>query len=281
MTRVLVTGATSQLGHAVLPLLVDDGVGVIALSRTSRPAPDARIEWLQGELPAAMPALPALDAIISFGPLDGLAEWLSTQAHAPARAVVATSSMSAVSKRHSNVPEDRAVAERLLRGEAALRRECERLGMRWTLLRPTMIYGVGLDRNLTPIARRALRSRLFPIPPGRGLRQPVHAQDVAQAALSAMRSEAAASRIIELGGGERLRVGEMFRRVRASLDRSTLPLAVPSAALPLASRLLPRLRGALSRLDHDLVADNTVATEVLGVHPRPFRPSMSTWQVEP
>ncbi|MBS0216015.1 MAG: NAD(P)-dependent oxidoreductase [Proteobacteria bacterium] len=277
----LVTGATSQLGHAVLPLLVDDGVGVIALSRTSRPAPDARIEWLQGELPAAMPALPALDAIISFGPLDGLAEWLSTQAHAPARAVVATSSMSAVSKRHSNVPEDRAVAERLLRGEAALRRECERLGMRWTLLRPTMIYGVGLDRNLTPIARRALRSRLFPIPPGRGLRQPVHAQDVAQAALSAMRSEAAASRIIELGGGERLRVGEMFRRVRASLDRSTLPLVVPSAALPLASRLLPRLRGALSRLDHDLVADNTVATEVLGVHPRPFRPSMSTWQVEP
>lgn len=281
MTRVLVTGATSQLGHAVLPLLADDGVGVIALSRTSRPAPDARIEWLQGELPAAMPALPALDAIISFGPLDGLAEWLSTQANAPARVVVATSSMSAVSKRDSTVPEDRAVAERLLRGEAALRRECERLGMRWTLLRPTMIYGVGLDRNLTPIARRALRSRLFPIPPGRGLRQPVHAQDVAQAALSAMRSEAAASRIIELGGGERLRVGEMFRRVRASLDRSTLPLAVPSAALPLASRLLPRLRGALSRLDHDLVADNTVATEVLGVHPRPFRPSMSTWQVEP
>lgn len=279
--RILLTGATSQLGHAMLPLLAVAGDEVIALSRGRRSASPARIEWLQGELPVAMPVMPTLDAIVSFGPLDGLAEWLSTQASAPARVVVATSSMSAVSKRDSGVPEDRAVAERLLRGEAALQRECKRLGMRWIILRPTMIYGVGLDRNLTPIARRALHSRLFPIPPGRGLRQPVHAQDVAQAALSAMRNEAVASRIIEIGGGERLRADEMFRRVRASLDRPTLPLAVPSVALPLASRLLPRLRGALSRLDQDLVADNTVATEVLGVHPRQFRPTMATWQAEP
>jgi len=224
-----------------------------------------------------MPAMPPHDAIISFGPLDGLAEWLSKQAATSARIIVATSSMSAVSKRDSNVPGDRAVAERLQRGEQALQRECERLGVRWTILRPTMIYGVGLDRYLTPIARRALRWRMFPLPPGRGLRQPVHAQDVAQAAVSAVRNEAAGSRVIELGGGERLRVDEMFRRVRDSLDRATLPLAVPSAALPLASRLLPRLRGALSRLDQDLVADNTVVAEVLGVHPRPFRPEMVTW----
>lgn len=277
--RILMTGATSQLGHAALPLLMDAGAEVIAISRVPRPADSARVEWQLGALPDAMPALPMLDAIISFGPLDGLAEWLSMQANAPARMVVATSSMSVVSKCDSNVPEDRAVAERLLRGEAALQRECERLGMRWTLLRPTMIYGVGLDRNLTPIARRALRSRLFPLPPGHGLRQPVHAQDVAQAALSAVRNQAAAARVIELGGGERLRVDEMFRRVRASLDRPALLLAVPPAVLPLASRLLPRLRGALSRLDQDLVADNTIATEVLGVHPRPFRPTMATWQV--
>ncbi|MBS0225376.1 MAG: hypothetical protein JSS25_03425 [Proteobacteria bacterium] len=279
--RILLTGATSQLGVAALPLLANAGAEVVALSRDPHRANSPQVEWKQGALPNVPTNMPALEAIISFGPLDGLAEWLSTQTDAPARVVVATSSMSAVSKRDSNVPEDRAVAGRLLRGETVLQRECGRLGMRWTLLRPTMIYGVGLDRNLTPIARRALRTRVFPMPPGRGLRQPVHAQDVAQAALSALRNEAAASRIIELGGGERLHVGEMFRRVRASLDRSTLPLAIPSAVLPLASRLLPRLRGALSRLDHDLVADNTVAAQVLGVHPRPFQPSMSTWQAQP
>lgn len=277
--RILLTGATSQLGFAALPLLADASVDVVSLSRHPVATRSEHVEWKQGALPDAMPALPALDAIISFGPLDGLAAWLSTQAIAPAPAVVATSSMSAVSKRESEVPEDRAVAARLLQGEAALQRECERLGMRWTILRPTMIYGVGLDRNLTPIARRALRWHVFPIPPGRGLRQPVHAQDVARAALSAVQHDAAASRIIEIGGGERLRADEMFRRVRASLDRSTLPLAVPPIALPLASRLLPRLRGALSRLDQDLIADNSVAVDVLGVEPRPFRPTRATWRV--
>ena len=170
--RILLTGATSQLGHAALPLLADAGAEVVALSRDSLVENSTRAEWKHGALPDAMPSLPALDAIISFGPLDGLAEWLSMQASAPAGVVVATSSMSVVSKRDSSVLEDRAVAERLLRGEAALQRECERLDMRWTILRPTMIYGVGLDRNLTPIAQRALRSRVFPTPPGRGLRQP-------------------------------------------------------------------------------------------------------------
>ncbi len=278
--RILLTGATSQLGHAALPLLANEGAEVIALSRALRSAGSTRVTWVQGGLPAAVPVLPAIDAIVSFGPLDGLAEWLSAKADAPAPIVVATSSMSAVSKRESNVPGDRAIAARLLQGEAALKRECGRLGMRWTLLRPTMIYGVGLDRNLTLIARRALRSRVFPIPPGRGLRQPIHAGDVAQAALSAVRNEAASSRILELGGGERLRVDEMFRRVRASLDRSTLPLAVPVGVLPLASRLLPRLRGALSRLDQDLVADNAAAIEVLGVRPRRFQPTMATWGMQ-
>lgn len=279
--RILVTGATSQLGHAALPLLEAAGANVVALSRSSHSPGTTLVEWKQGALPDAMPTLSALDAIISFGPLDGLAEWLSTQTAAPAHVVVATSSMSAVSKHESNVPEDRATAERLQRGEISLQRECERLAMRWTILRPTMIYGVGLDRNLTPIAHRARKWRVFPLPPGRGLRQPVHAQDVAQAALSALQCKAAASRIIELGGGERLRADEMFRRVRDSLERSTLPLALPSTALPLASRLLPRLRGALSRLDQDLVADNAVAVEVLGVQPRPFRPTMATWEPEP
>jgi len=277
--RILLTGATSQLGHAALPLLA--GAEVVALSRAAQAGDAGQREWIRGELPDAMPALPVLDAVLSFGPLDGLAQWLSLQAQAPASAVVATSSMSAVSKRESAVAADRAVAARLLQGEAALRRECERLGMRWTLLRPTMIYGLGRDRNLTPIARRAARWRVLPIPPGRGLRQPVHAEDVALAAVSALQREAAASRTIELGGGERLPVGEMFRRVRASLDRSTLSLAMPSVAVPLAARLLPRLRGALSRLDQDLVADNTVATDVLGVHPRPFRPTAATWRTAP
>lgn len=279
--RLLLTGATSQLGHAALPLLAAEHAGVIALSRQPPANRDDRVQWLHGDLPSTMPTLPPLDAIISFGPLDGLAEWLSGLSIAPASVVVATSSMSAVSKRDSIVPEDRAVSERLQHGETALQRECERLGMRWTLLRPTMIYGVGRDRNLTPIARRAQRWRVFAYPRGTGLRQPVHAQDVAHAAVAALQCGAAASRVIELGGGERLIAGEMFRRTSASLGRRVLAMPVSLRWMPMVARVFPRLRGALSRLEQDLVADNTAAIDVLGVQPRPFRPTPATWEIAP
>src|SRR5690606_10084758 len=138
-----------------------------------------------GALPDRVPALPPVEAIVSFGPLLPFARWLAGARPAHAPRVVATSSMSAESKIGSDVPAERAVARELREGEAALARACAELGSAWTVLRPTLVYGAGLDKSLTPIARRALRTRLFPLPAGRGLRQPVHADDIAQAVLAA------------------------------------------------------------------------------------------------
>ncbi|WP_153023052.1 NAD-dependent epimerase/dehydratase family protein, partial [Rhodanobacter sp. FW104-R8] len=152
-----------------------------------------------------------------------------------------------------------------------------RHGCAWTVLRPTLVYGAGLDKSLTPIARRAMRLRLFPLPSGHGLRQPVHADDIAQAVLAALECPAAAGRILPIGGGERLRSAEMFARVRRSLPRATVPLPLPAWLLRLSQRALPPLRGPLSRLDSDLVADNGELQRVLGVHPRPFRPDPAMW----
>lgn len=273
---VLVFGATSQIGHFLLPRLRREGVDVHALSRGAHAAV-AGVHWHRGALPDRVPALPAMDAILGFGPLDGLAHWLSTLPRPPAGAAVATSSMSALSKQHSPLAEDRALSEALRRNEAAFRRECERLGMAWTLIRPTLIYGAGRDRSLSPIARRALRWRVFPLPRARGLRQPVHAADLADAAWRALRTPQARGRIFELGGGERLPARTMFARVRASLPVATLPLplgAVPMRVLALA---MPAARGAIRRLDHDLVADNRDAEAVLGVRPRGFAPDAGCW----
>ena len=60
------------------------------------------------------------------------------------------------------------------------------------LLRPTLIYGLGLDRNVTAAARFIRRWHFFPLGgPGPGLRQPVHADDLAAAARGARRPAAA------------------------------------------------------------------------------------------
>ncbi|AND71288.1 hypothetical protein ATSB10_38340 [Dyella thiooxydans] len=274
---LLVLGASSQIGRFLLPRLCEAGHDVLALSRRSQPA-QSGVRWIEGGLPDAMPRdLPALSGIVSYGPLLPFAQWL---AQAPLRGsprIVATSSMSAQTKRDSVVAAEREIARLLHEGEQTLADACSARGLAWMVLRPTIVYGAGLDRSLTPIARRAARLHLFPLPAGRGLRQPVHADDIAMASIAALDPAAASGGILPIGGGERLTAAQMFARVRDSLAVATVPLPVPGVALHLAARLAPKLRGPLARLDEDLVADNTALVRLLGVQPRPFRPDAGCW----
>lgn len=276
---ILVFGASSQIGHFLLPHLLAGDEPVLAVSRHPQP-PQAGLCWFEGRLPDAVPAnLPMPSAIFSFGPIGPFAQWLAgvRGGNEPPR-VVATSSMSAQTKRDSAVPAERELSRALRDGEQALIAACGRLGAPWTILRPTLIYGAGLDKSLSPIARRARRTRLFPLPAGPGLRQPVHAEDLALAALAALDQPHSAGHILEIGGGERLTAGTMFRRVRASLHHATLPIPLPAWLLHAAQRVAPaRLRGPLHRLDSDLVADNTELTRLLGIRPRAFEVAPDMW----
>lgn len=276
---VLVFGASSQIGHFLLPRLLARGDTVFAVSRQIRPSQSGVI-WLQGDLPQFVPPSQPLTAIISFGPLQKLADWLGPAAIQGSPQVIATSSMSAESKRHSEVPAERALSQHLRDAEAALAAVCERRGYAWTVFRPTLVYGAGLDKNLSPIARRASRTKVFPLPAGRGLRQPVHADDIAQAAVAALVTADAAGRILSIGGGERLTAGEMFARVRRSLPMATLPVPLPAWLLKLGRHAVPHLRGPLSRLEGDLIADNSELQRILGVSPRPFRPDLASWGMD-
>lgn len=274
---IFVIGATSQIGHFFLKNFSPGNQKIIALSRRQRPASAHPVTWLVGELPDRMPVITQIESIVSFGPLHGLAAWLSRIESVRGVSLVATSSMSVQSKRDSCLESERAMSRRLLTGEHSVIAQCERLGIRWTILRPTMIYGAGLDKNLTPIAKRAMQWRLFPIPKARGLRQPVHAEDVASAAMLALTAPSAAGRVIALGGGERLSVTDMFCRVRKSLPVKTLPVTIPGSALRILAGVPSFYRGPLLRLESDLVADNHDAMALLGIRPRPFRPTPDTW----
>jgi nucleoside-diphosphate-sugar epimerase len=273
--NVLVCGASSQIGFFLLPELAHAGVSVLAVSRSPR-APIDGVTWLPGALPALPPAAEAVDSICCCAPLAALAAWLETGAAARVRRVVATSSMSAESKRQSPVAADRALSQDLRDGEAALAHACERRGIAWTVLRPTLIWGAARDRNFTPLARRAARWRVFGLPTGAGLRQPVHAEDVATAMRRAL-DGGAAGRIVQIGGGERLPAAEMFARVRRSLPVRTLGLRVPAPLIRVGARLLPPMRGPLLRLEEDLIADNSELERLLDVHPRGFSPVRSDW----
>ena len=269
----MVFGASGQIGHYLLPRLRDHGVAVPAVSRVPHLSENG-VVWLRGSLPDAVPALPKrVSAIVCLGPLDHFSHWLRQVDLAGAPRVVAMSSMSAESKRHSPDPAERELAARLRDSEQRLLTCCAELDSACTILRATLIYG-GAGGSLEKLAAHARRWHVFPLLRGNGLRQPVHADDLALAALAAL-DHPQATGVICAGGGERLSASAMFARARRQLASATIGVPVPRLAGGMLSAIGGRGRGMMARLDQDLVADNGELIRLLGVQPRPFEPQLS------
>lgn len=281
MKTALVFGASGQIGTALLKRLKVAGWRVFAVSRQAH-ADVPCLHWLRGDL-AGVDGLPdAVGAIFSCGPLDHFARW---HADAPLRAprVVAFGSTSASSKQGSGDPVERALARRLLDAEALLFSVAEKNHAAVTVLRPTLIYGAGRDQTLTRIASLAQRWGRFALPRRAvGLRQPVHVDDLADAAWAAFRSSASHGRSYELPGGETLAYRVMVQRVLACLQPvpplTELPMPLFRGVLAAA-----QLRGiaadftpeALARMRQDLVFDSEPARRDFAYSPRRFNPDAS------
>lgn len=248
--RWLLFGATGMVGEALLLRLQAAGAAVVACTRG--PAPPNSIagaRWLRASL-AEAPAAEALctrmpDVIACAGPLDAFADWL--QRHPPPAQVrvLALSSLSAEWKRSSRQPSERALALRLLTAEQALLDTCLRAGAEATILRCGLIWerldGEGRDRSLSPLLRLASRWRVLPWPrAARGLRQPVHADDIAAALMSAS-ARSFAQPLLSLPGPHSLDWPSMLQRSFESSHPSPRLLSVPMPGLaPLLRRLASR-----------------------------------------
>lgn len=278
MRTALVFGGSGQIGAALLPRLRDAGWQVIAASRIAR-ADAPGLRWLRGDL-ADCEGLPAaVDAIFSCGPLDHFAVWYARSTLAAPR-VLAFGSTSMTVKGDSADPHERDLARRLREGERQVHEAAAMRGATATLLRPTLVYGAGRDRTLARLAALAQRLGWLPVPrDANGLRQPVHVDDLAVAALAACDTPAASGNNYDLPGGETLAWREMVARMLASLDPSPRLVQVPAPLFALAvrgARLLGKGEGfgdaAMARLREDLVFDAGPAQRDFGYAPRPFRP---------
>ena len=278
MKTALVFGASGQIGLPLLDRLGDAGWRVHAVSRQARSDTPGR-HWLQGDF-AHVPVLPRdVDAIFSCGPLDLFARWYAT-ANVVSPRVVAFGSTSATSKHASEDEHERDVARRLLGAEASVFEASEQRGAGATMLRPTLVYGAGRDATLTRIAAMARRWGRFVLPRrADGLRQPVHVQDLADAAFAAKASPVAQGRSYDLPGGETLAYRDMVRRVLACLDP---PLPLLELPMPLfrAAVAAAQARGvareltpaAVARMREALAFEAAPARRDFGYAPRAFRP---------
>ncbi len=278
MTRVLVSGATGIVGHFLLPRLVAEGMEVHALSRR-RQAPGA-VRWHVGDMTDEQwsRGLSALDLVIHAAPLWLLPPLLPALHLLGVSRLIAFGSTSRYTKRDSPSAHERSVAASLVRAEADL---AEQGGfLNWTVFRPTLIYGGGRDRNITAIAGFIRRFGFFPVAgAAAGQRQPVHAEDLAEACLQALQAPATHGQGFDLGGGEVLSYREMVRRIFEGLGRRPRIAPVPVAALRAAAglaALVPGFRSLdpamIDRMNQDLVFDPAPARAAFGYAPRPFRP---------
>ncbi len=279
MRRALVFGASGQIGTPLLPRLLDKDWEVLAVSR-ARHGDGERLHWLLGDC-ASVAGLPdAVDAILSCGPLDAFAQWYAATTMTAPR-VIAFGSTSIAVKQGSADLAERTLAGQLHMGETgvldAARIKCAAA----TLLRPTLVYGAGRDRTLSRIVAIARRTGLFVLPRSAcGLRQPVHVDDLADAALSAIDATASHGRAYDLPGGESLPYRDMVARTLDALHPPARLMQIPAplfgAAVGLA-RASGRLQGfgdaALARMREDLVFDAAPAQRDLDYAPRGFRPT--------
>lgn len=279
--KVGVLGASNLVGGCLLAQLAEMGCSAIAFSRTKRIAIDGgTVEWRQLPAPGtkSLDVTGLIDHWICVAPIWVLPDYFALIEASGARRVVAVSSTSRFTKIGSGDTAENALAAKLIESEARVQAWAERRGVEWVILRPTLIYGLGQDKNISEMARFIRRFGFFPLlGRAQGQRQPIHAEDVASVCIAALQATGAANCAYNISGGETLAYRNMVARVFAALGRRPRLLTVPLWAFRLAVavlRCLPHYRhwsaAMAERMNRDLVFDHTDAARDLGFKPRGF-----------
>jgi nucleoside-diphosphate-sugar epimerase len=275
--HVGVLGARSLVGECLLPALLAAGWKVNAFSRQPMASDRRDIEWRR--LPANDPeAACRIEHWISLAPIWLLPRFFPLLERYGARRIVALSSTSRFVKIESADARERELAALLADGEQHLQGWAESTGRQWLIFRPTLVYGLGRDKNISEMARFIRRFGFFPLfAGGRGLRQPIHANDVAQACATVVSAASPTNGVYNLSGAGTLTYREMVISIFKALGRRPRLIPVPLWGAALAMSLLrlhPRYRhwsaAMVERMGRDLVFDHDRAARDFGFAPTAF-----------
>ena len=278
---ILILGGTSLVATYLAARLNGTGrsVHLVARRAAASPAGLPFVPWADlatGAVPA-----PAGAAVISLLPLPVLISVLPRLTGI--RSIAALGSTSVFSKATSDEESERKTAAKLAAAEQDLENWCGTHGIGMTLLRPTLVYDLAADRNVARLARFARRFGFVPLAkPAQGLRQPIHADDVAKALLAAVDTPAAFGKRLNIAGGATLTYRMMVERIFAGLGRKPRLVLLPTALLRVGFSAGSRIglvreaafgSSVFSRMNEDLTFDIAEGLELLGYDPRPFDPA--------
>ena len=240
--RLLITGGSGFLGRHVLTEAHRRGHECVALARS----------------PEAAQVVAGLGAVPWPGDLDDDAGLPRVMAAAGCEALVNLASLgfghaAAIVAAAGQAGLDRAVfiSTTAVNTTLAARSKVVRLdaeqriqdsGLKWTILRPTMIYGAPGDRNLSRLLLLLGRTPVMPVPGGGGrLQQPVHVADLAGAVLNAVQRPETAGRIYDVAGPEPLTFATLLRESAAAAGRRPRLVPLPLTPVIAVTRCYERL----------------------------------------
>jgi uncharacterized protein YbjT (DUF2867 family) len=278
---ILVTGATGFVGRSVVRQLLADGRAIRCLVRPPldpQALPPGTMDIRTGDLhdrPALRDCVQGIDIIIHLAgahrPENGRGvEEINRQAAANlVEAAVDAGVQRIIFLSHMHA--DRNSAYSLLRGKGAAEEAIRRSGLRFTILRSSLIFGP--DDSFTTVMAMLLKAIpiVFPvIGEGKTRFQPIHVEDVAQCVAGSVGAYHLQGMTLPIGGPQHLSYAEILEAVTTTMGvrRARLQMRLPLM------RTLVRLSGALlphppvSNEQLDLFAiDNTTD---LGNVPRNF-----------
>jgi NADH dehydrogenase len=295
---LLLTGATGQVGSALLGRLLAQGTPVRCLVRDPRRlgARRVRVQIALGDLadpPSFRNAMRGVDTVVhlaastrdqrrgSIEELDGIATWRMVQAaeRAGVERFVFCSALGASTHSRARFFRAKALAEQAVRAA----------DLQATVISPSIVYAPG-DRWLTLLERLALLP-LMPVS-GRGhaLYQPIWVEDVADCLMGVLSERdgergSAGGRDVELAGPQTLSHTEIVRLVLRSSQRRRALVHVPAPIVSRVLRLIESGAGtqAFATWDEAELMEVSMTTprgtadaERLGVRPQPMGAVLAT-----
>ena len=274
-----------MVGRYLLPLLAAKGYEVIAVSRNPR-LDSGSASWIRADISSnQLPqGIHHADILIHLAPLP-LLNWVIRRGNLTTlRRVIAIGTTSVFTKINSpvqserNAMNDQQAAERLLVSDA------QKFGFSWTLFRPTLLYDGLHDKNVTHILRFIAKYGFFPVAnPAIGLRQPLHASDLAQSCIDVLDNPATEMKSYNLAGNQVLSYREMIEELFRVLGKKPRVLSVPSWIYRIAITLVkmhPQYcylnTEMIKRMNTDMLFDITPAQHDFGFSPKRFLPVSCT-----
>lgn len=285
---ITVAGGTGFLGGRIVRRLADAGIAVRVAAR--RPAPAAagdRVEFRRTDIrePDDVDrAMEGAHAVVNAVSLYVERRGLSYQdIHVDAAGLLAERAAEAGVSRFVHVsglgvddPSPSRYIDARARGEARVRKAFPGA----TILRPSVIFGPG-DAFLSTLRQVTLAPVVPLFGSGQTRLQPVHVDDVAAAAATALDDPLTAGRTFELGGPDVLTYRRIVEMVLEHLGRKRFLLPVPFGAWHLLAgmgSLLPNpplTRDQVALLERDNVVGGGAASFAeLGIEPRTLADSL-------